>query len=189
LHRFSDRDGDLYALDPHDAETDLWAFRLGLRPLPIVARDPGPLPSLDEGKRELETRIGAELTDIGEKLSSYDSIAAVDVRALLRALDFDPGPRRLAELGPPQKSVRLNRRGRMLKITTTLLIQGSCGIHQPFGDPATLRGFRARHGTSSSRAWSFRRHAVVGGSAEQRFALHGRSAGSIRSRKRRTRRR
>lgn len=47
------RDGDLYALDPHDAETSLWVFRLGLRPevarpLPVAARDPGPLPSLDE---------------------------------------------------------------------------------------------------------------------------------------------
>jgi hypothetical protein len=26
-----DRDGDHYALDPHDAEADLWAFRLGLK--------------------------------------------------------------------------------------------------------------------------------------------------------------
>ena len=26
------RDGDLYALDAHDDEADLWAFRLGLRP-------------------------------------------------------------------------------------------------------------------------------------------------------------
>ncbi|MBI4263519.1 MAG: hypothetical protein HY657_04015 [Acidobacteria bacterium] len=41
------RDGDLYALDPHDDEADLWAFRLGLRPpraLPHVMRlDSGPL--------------------------------------------------------------------------------------------------------------------------------------------------
>ena len=37
------RDGDLYALDPHDAELDLWAFRLGLRP-PRVAR-PEPMPA------------------------------------------------------------------------------------------------------------------------------------------------
>src|SRR5256885_948672 len=47
------RDGDLYALDPHDAETDLWAFRLGLRPpktaaLPAVRHDPGTLPSPDQ---------------------------------------------------------------------------------------------------------------------------------------------
>ncbi len=26
------RDGELYELDPHDAELDLWLFRLGLRP-------------------------------------------------------------------------------------------------------------------------------------------------------------
>ena len=46
------RDGDLYALDPHDDETDLWAFRLGLRPakaaaLPVVRTDDVPLPSTD----------------------------------------------------------------------------------------------------------------------------------------------
>ena len=46
------RDGDLYALDPHDHEADLWAFRLGLRPpkaprLQVVRPDPGPLPSPD----------------------------------------------------------------------------------------------------------------------------------------------
>ena len=47
------RDGDLYALDPHDHEADLWAFRLGLRPpkaprLKVVRPDPAPPPSLDE---------------------------------------------------------------------------------------------------------------------------------------------
>ncbi|MCD4750784.1 MAG: hypothetical protein K8R59_15535 [Thermoanaerobaculales bacterium] len=46
------RDGDLYALDPHDAEADLWAFRLGLRPpkmtsLRLVRSDAGPLPTVD----------------------------------------------------------------------------------------------------------------------------------------------
>ena len=30
------RDGDHYSLDPHDDETDLWAFRLGLRPARTV---------------------------------------------------------------------------------------------------------------------------------------------------------
>lgn len=45
------RDGDLYALDPHDAEADLWAFRLGLRlpkaaALRVVQPVPGPLPSV-----------------------------------------------------------------------------------------------------------------------------------------------
>ena len=54
------------------------------------------------------------------------------VRALLRALEFEPGERRLAELGPPQKTMQIDRRGRTLRITTSLLIQGSCGISRPF---------------------------------------------------------
>jgi len=46
------RDGDLYSLDPYDDETDLWAFRLGLRPrklasLRVVRDDRGPLPDAD----------------------------------------------------------------------------------------------------------------------------------------------
>ncbi len=48
---------------------------------------------------------------------------------------------RLADLGPPQKTRQLNRRGRTLKITTKLLVQGSCGISRPFGDSAKLRGY------------------------------------------------
>lgn len=60
------RDGDRYALDPYDDETDLWAFRLGLKPAHVPALratrpDPGPLPApgtpltaahLDEAWRE-----------------------------------------------------------------------------------------------------------------------------------------
>ena len=33
------REGDLYHLDPHDEDLDLWVFRLGLRP-PKVSRPP-----------------------------------------------------------------------------------------------------------------------------------------------------
>jgi len=47
-------------------------------------------------------------------LAGYEIIGAVDVRALLRTLNIDPGERRLAELGPPQKTRQLNRRGRTL---------------------------------------------------------------------------
>ncbi len=47
------RDGDRYALDPYDHETDLWAFRLGLRPprapaLRVIRPSAGTLPSPDE---------------------------------------------------------------------------------------------------------------------------------------------
>ena len=65
----------------------------------------------------------------------------MDVRALLRSLDFEPGERRLAELGPPQKTRQLNRRGRTLKITTGILVQGSCGISRPFGDERVLHRY------------------------------------------------
>ena len=96
---------------------------------------------LDVERRTLTSCVGTELDGVRERLAAYDLIAAMDVRALLRTLPFDPGPRRLAELGPPQKTLRLNRQGRTLKITTALLIQGSCGIHRPFGDPSLLRRY------------------------------------------------
>ncbi len=50
---------------------------------------------------------------------------------------------RVAELGPPQKSRKLNQRGRTLKITTAMLVQGSCGIARPFGDPKKLHTYLA----------------------------------------------
>ena len=56
-------------------------------------------------------------------------------------MNVDPGKRRLAELGPPQKTRQLNRRGRTLTITTALLVQGSCGISRPFGDERTMREY------------------------------------------------
>ena len=44
------RDGDHYALDPHDDDVSFWLFRLGLRPprvtpLKVVRAAPDPLPS------------------------------------------------------------------------------------------------------------------------------------------------
>ncbi|MCA9656515.1 MAG: hypothetical protein KC501_41810 [Myxococcales bacterium] len=103
------------------------------------AKDPRALALLDVAAHELVTFIGeGELAAARERLATFDLIGAMDVRALLRALAFDPGSRHLAELGPPQKSKRINKRGRTLKITPELLIQGSCGISRPFGDPKKL---------------------------------------------------
>ena len=47
------RDGDSYALDPHDDEVDFWLFRLGLRParsapLQAIPNASAPLPSTDQ---------------------------------------------------------------------------------------------------------------------------------------------
>ena len=105
------------------------------------ARKPAALVLVDVAERGLDTFVGNEITGAVEKLAAYDLIAAIDVRALLRALRFDPGDRRLGELGPPQKTRTLNRSGRTLKITTSLLVRGSCGISRPFGDAKKMREF------------------------------------------------
>lgn len=96
---------------------------------------------VDVDRREITTFMGEAITAGWAKLAGYDILAAVGVRALLRAVGFEPGPRRLAELGPPQKTRQLNQRGRTLKITTSLLVQGSCGISRPFGDETVLQQY------------------------------------------------
>ncbi len=106
---------------------------------------------LDVAARELETYSRPEFPTALARLTEYDVIAAMEVRPLLKALSFEPGKRRLAELGPPQKTRQLNRRGRTLKITTALLIQGSCGIARPFGEPAKLRDYLRRGQTTRLR--------------------------------------
>ena len=87
--------------------------------------------------------MGDEIGDAVERLAAYDIIAAIDVRTLLRTLRFEPGDRRLGELGPPQKTKKISKSGRTLKITTSLLVQGSCGIRRPFGDEKTMREYLA----------------------------------------------
>jgi hypothetical protein len=96
---------------------------------------------VDVGRRDVTTLMGEDVARVGEKLAGYEILAAVNVRALLRALHFEPGARRLAELGPPQKTFQLNKWGRTLKVTTRLLIQGSCGVGRPLGDEAVLRRY------------------------------------------------
>jgi hypothetical protein len=93
---------------------------------------------VDVGRRLLTTLTGEEVARAREILSTGDVIAALDARQQLRALGLDPTGRRLADLRPPQKSYQLNRRGRTLRITASLLIQGTCGISRPLGDSKTL---------------------------------------------------
>lgn len=95
---------------------------------------------VDVGAHEVWTFVGdEELADLRARLERYEVLGAIEIRALLHALGFDPGGRQLAELGPPQKSVTVDRR--TLKLTTAMLVQGSCGIAQPFGDPAKLAAY------------------------------------------------
>ena len=96
---------------------------------------------LDIGKRVIKTFVDEELKDLQACLAPFDLLGAVDVRTLLRALDLAPTAQRLAELGPPQKTKKLNKRGRTLKIKTKMLGQGSCNIGRPFGDPKKLSAY------------------------------------------------
>jgi hypothetical protein len=98
---------------------------------------------LDVGEHAITAFVDDTLDDLRTRLLTYDIIGALQVRARLRALGVDPGERRLAELEPPQKTRQLNRRGRTLKITTTLLVQGSCGISTPFGEDDQLAAYLA----------------------------------------------
>ena len=99
---------------------------------------------LDVKRHDIATFMEDEFAALRRQLADYKIIGAQDVRALLRNIDFEPDGQRLAELGPPQKSKTLNKSGRTLKITTTLLVQGTCGIARPFGDPKKLAGYLAK---------------------------------------------
>ncbi len=141
------------------------------------AKQPEVVVLVDVGRREITTFMGEEIADAKEKLADYDIIAAVEVRALLRALHFEPGERRLAELGPPQKTRQLNRRGRKLKITTRLLVQGSCGISRPFGDEEILRKY-LREGQSTK----LRRRLEADAKSLYALYQYGRLHGAVRLR-------
>ncbi len=108
------------------------------------AKAPRAVALLDVGRCAIETFVDEELEDVRRRIAGYDIVGAEDVRALLRALDVEADGRRLAELGPPQKSMTLDKRGRSLKITTKMLVQGSCGIGRPFGDPKKLGAYLAK---------------------------------------------
>lgn len=107
-------------------------------------KEPRAAALVDVGEQTVESFIDEELDELRTRLVDYDIIGAEDVRPLLRALGVDGDGQRLAELGPPQKTMTINQRGRTLKITTAMLVQGSCGISRPFGDPKKLRTYLAK---------------------------------------------
>jgi hypothetical protein len=106
---------------------------------------------LDVGRREISTFLGKDVAEATRRLLDYDFLLGVDVRALLRSLSLDAAERRLGDLGPPQKTKQLNKRGRTLRITLDLLVQGSCGIGRPFARPEVLREYLHRRDAAKLR--------------------------------------
>lgn len=93
---------------------------------------------VDVGAHQIETFVGDELAALPGRLEPFELIGAVGVRPLLRALGFPPGERRLAELGPPQKTIQLSERGRPIALTTELIVRSTCGIARPFTSETKL---------------------------------------------------
>ena len=143
----------------------------------LPAKKPEALVLVDVAERELDTFMGDEIASAVEKLAAYDSIAAIDVRTLLRTLRFEPGDRRLGELGPPQKTKTINKRGRTLTITTSLLVQGSCGISRPFGDAKKMREYLA-----GGQLTKLRRRLEADAKSLYAIYQYGRLHGSVRLR-------
>jgi len=103
------RDGDRYALDARDAEADLWAFRLGLRPPKHARPQPPPPPpraspdarltttELDEAWRDASLtgwsaqRIALAVLDAHDRAMSPDEVVAF-VSARTSSHRLAPGP-------------------------------------------------------------------------------------------------
>lgn len=106
------------------------------------AKQPSIVALLDVGNRTVETFVlteNAELPELRRRIESYDIVGAQDVRPLLQSLGFATESMRMSELGPPQKTITVDDWGRTLRLTTTLLVRGSCRIRKPFGDPKKMQ--------------------------------------------------
>ena len=90
------------------------------------------------GAEDTELFTASRFAELRERLLAFDIIASVDVRPVLRRLGFDPGERRLFELGPSQKTRKFSKHGRAIELNTTMMIRSSCGIERPLTPEATL---------------------------------------------------
>jgi hypothetical protein len=115
MRRWAEMRPDPVAMEAHrkriERERSAHADRLAamrrvlLHPFP--ATRPRALALVDVGRREVSTFLDDDMTVAIARLAEYEIVGAVNVRALLRSLAVDPGDRRLAELGPPQKTRQL----------------------------------------------------------------------------------
>lgn len=107
-------------------------------------REPEWVSLVDVGAHSIETFSRLEFDALRTRLGGFEVIAGMEIRSMLQALGFDPEERWLGELGPPQKTMRLNGAGRTLKLTTELLVRGSCRIASPLGDEKRMVGYLKR---------------------------------------------
>ena len=104
---------------------------------------PGAIALVAIGTRSIRTCVGGELAGVVDVLAEFDVLIGLHVRETLHGVGVDPDRWRLVDLKPPQKSRRLNRRGRTLQISPELLISSTTGISRPLGDPAKVARYLA----------------------------------------------
>ncbi|MBX3161893.1 MAG: hypothetical protein KF773_38385 [Deltaproteobacteria bacterium] len=111
--------------------------------LAFPQRSPRVVTFVDVDQREIATMVDAERAELEAALRPFDVLSGVDIRATLRALGIDvPLDRRLAELGAPQKTMRLSR-SRVIDLAPDMLIRGTCRISRPLHDNERLRNYLA----------------------------------------------
>jgi hypothetical protein len=136
-------------------ESKLRAQAAGFRHA-IVHAVPGPDDAqaavlLDVEKRAIRGYLDSELSALTEALAPYEIVAGLQIRELLETLGVDPDRRHLVEMMPSQKSMRLNRAGRMLRITPELVIASTTGISRPLGDPSKVAQYLSNGETGKLR--------------------------------------
>lgn len=99
---------------------------------------PEQLVVIDVQAHTLRSFVG-DLEPARALLAEADMLIGLGIREQLRGLAIDPGARRLADLAPPQKSMRRGPGGKTLTITLDLLLRATCGIRKPLGKPKRLR--------------------------------------------------
>jgi hypothetical protein len=105
----------------------------------------------DPINRTVESFIG-DLTNVGPLLAKYDAIIGITPDKLLTELGLAPQQWRWrVDISPPQKTKKLNKQGRILKITTELLVSGTVGISRALGDPQKI-AFYIREGDNGKLA-------------------------------------
>ena len=94
---------------------------------------------LDPDRRVFEEFRDAEAARI--RLARAEVVLGLDPWPDLRHLGVETAGRTLVDLSPPNKTLRLNQRGRTLRIRPDLLIGSTLGHSRPLGDPKALRGY------------------------------------------------
>lgn len=132
---------------------------------------------VDLGSRTVRSFMPAELGQLPSALNAFDVLVGLDLREHLVALGLEVARWRLIDIGPPQKTLRLNKAGRTLKITTEMLIRSSVGVSRALGDPKKTAQYVTddEHGKLARRVESDAKHLAM-------YYAYGASHGFVRLR-------